>query len=262
MIRTAGAILALTYVAVLTAVLLPVQALLTATGAHGVTGIRRFWHRNVARALGLRIHVTGEVVGTKPLMLVANHVSWTDITVLGAIADVSFVAKSEMAKWPLIGWLSWMQRSVYVERDMKRKAGSQASELASRLDAGDVMVLFAEGTTADGTLMLPFKSTLFGAASRVVAERGGSVWLQPVSIAYTRLQGLPMGRQHRWVAAWIGDQDLASHARLLLGERALDVEVHFGEPVEFTPDTDRKAAARLVEARVRAMLADALREPR
>src|SRR5690606_36985320 len=180
----------------------------------------------------MRVRIHGTMSGARPLLLAANHVSWTDIMVLGAFNNLAFIAKSEMAGWPVLGSLARLQRTVFIERERRRKSGEQASEIAARLAAGDAMVLFAEGTTGDGNLLLPFKSTLFGAANIAIAEGGtDKVFIQPVAIAYTRLHGLPMGRQHRVVAAWIGDMDLVPHIGRLLAEGAVDVEVHFGEPL-------------------------------
>jgi 1-acyl-sn-glycerol-3-phosphate acyltransferase len=111
-------------------------------------------------------------------------------------------------------------------------------------------------------MMLPFKSTLFGAATMAIADGSArEVAIQPVAIAYTRLHGMPLGRRFRPLASWIGDQDLASHARGLLESGAMDVEVRFGEPVIFRAGDNRKQAARLVEERVREQFAAALREP-
>jgi 1-acyl-sn-glycerol-3-phosphate acyltransferase len=262
MIGWGRTVLALAVVAVMTAVLAPAQWFCVRTGACRGRPLLKLWHRTVARLLGFRIHVHGAVSGHRPLMLVANHVSWADIIVLAAVADVSFIAKSEMAGWPLFGWFSRMQRSVYVERDAKRKSGEQASEIATRLGQGDVMVLFAEGTTGDGTMLLPFKTTLFGAASMMLAAgTHEEMWIQPAALAYTRVQGLPMGRRHRGLVSWIGDQDLVPHLAAVLREGAIDVEVHFGEPVRFASSSSRKDVARQMEEQVRAMLEQALWNP-
>ncbi len=251
---------ALLFVAVSTLILAPLQFVLMRTGLYRGHKILRLWHKVILAALGFRVHVGGAMAEKRPLLIASNHVSWTDIMVLGSIVDVSFIAKSEMAGWPLIGWLSTLQRTVFIERERKRKSGEQASEIAARLARNDVMVLFAEGSTGDGNLLLPFKSTLFGAAAMAIAEGAVEhVFIQPVAIVYTRLHGLPMGRQHRRVAAWIGDQDLAPHIGELLAEGAIDVEVRFGEPIEFSAGTSRKAAAKLVEQRVSAMMQQALR---
>lgn len=222
----------------------------------------RLWHSMVTRLLGLRIRIVGEPARERPLLIAANHVSWTDIMVLGAVADVHFIAKAEVASWPLMGHLSRLQRTVFVERDQRRKAGEQAGAIGARLADGDPLVLFAEGTTSDGTVVLPFKSTLFAAADMALQASGGKeVAIQPVAIAYTRWHGLPMGRRLRTRAAWIGGQTLVPHLVALLREGAVDLEVHFGEPVMFRPGMSRKDTAREVEARVRAMMSRAIRQP-
>ncbi|MBA3449064.1 MAG: 1-acyl-sn-glycerol-3-phosphate acyltransferase [Pseudaminobacter sp.] len=254
---------ALLFVAVATLVLVPLQLLSMKTGLYREGIVPRLWHRAILAALGFRVHVSGVMTDKRPLLIASNHVSWTDIMVLGSIADMSFIAKSEMAGWPLIGWLALLQRTVFIERERKRKSGVQASEIAARLAAGDAMVLFAEGTTGDGNLLLPFKSTLFGAAAMAIGEGAvETVFIQPVAILYTRLHGIPMGRQHRRVASWIGDSELAPHIVELLAQGAIDVEVYFGEPVEFSAGGSRKEAARQVERRVRAMIEEARRNPR
>lgn len=262
MMAKVRAVVALAVVVLLTLLAAPLQWFCVRTGLCRGRRLLRLWHRIVTALLGLRVRVVGAMTSGRPLMIAANHVSWIDVTVLASVADVSFIAKSEMAKWPVFGWLSKMQRSVFVERDNRRKSGAQAGEIAARLAEGDVMVLFAEGTTGDGNLLLPFKSTLFGAASMMLsASHHGEMWIQPVAIAYTRVHGLPMGRQHRHLAAWIGDEDLIPHLLTVLREGAIDVEVRFGEPVPFTARSNRKAVARQVEDDVRTLMQAALADP-
>ena len=198
----------------------------------------------------------------RPLLIASNHISWTDITVLGSIADVSFIARHDVEGWPLVGFLSRLQRTIFIEREQRRKSGQQASEIAERLAMGDAMVLFPEGSTGDGNMIMPFKSALFGAASMMLAAGGEeTVWIQPVAIAYTRIYGVPMGRLHRPLAAWIGDQDLVSHVRGLLGSPAMDVELRFGQPIAFQRGTSRKETAQSMEAEVRRMMRAALAAP-
>ncbi len=246
-----------------TLLLAPLQAVALKTGWWRETLILKAWHRALLKGLGIRVHAAGALSAQRPLLVASNHLSWTDILVLGSLADVNFIAKSELAGWPLLGWLSRLQRTVFIERERKRRSGDQASEIATRLGKGDAMVLFAEGTTGDGNRLLPFKSTLFGAASMTTAEgKAEEVFIQPVAICYTRLHGVAFGRRDRHIASWIGDEDLWPHALALLRERALDVEVHFGEPVAFSNGSSRKEAARLVEKRVQAMMEIPLRDPR
>lgn len=214
--------------------------------------IPRLWHRLVLKSLGMRVKVTGGLAANRPLLVASNHVSWVDVMVIGAHADVRYVAKSDVSGWPGISRIAALNRTVFVERERRGKTGEQASEIATRLAAGEVLVLFPEGTTADGTFMLPFKTSLFGAAAPARHDNG-AVWIQPVAVAYLRRQGTAMGRKDRALASWAGGEDLLTHVLRLLRERAVDAELRFGEPVELKPGGDRKKVAREVESAVRAM---------
>lgn len=219
----------------------------------------RLFHRMVAWLFGFRVKTIGEMVTDRPLLLVSNHVSWSDIVVLSSIAEVSFIAKSEVKDWPIFGTFAVLQRTVFVERERRGKTAQQASEIATRMVSGDAMVLFPEGTTSDGNRLLPFKTALFGAAHAAIREAGADhVWVQPVSIAYTGYHGMPMGRYGRPLASWPGDVALLPHLKGILKEGALDVEVRFGEPMKIDEATNRKLIAQTMEKRVRAQLQSSL----
>jgi len=243
-----------------TLLLLPFQLL----GLRFNWKIRRFlprlWHRVACRVLGIRVRVHGVLEAKRPLLLAANHASWKDILVLGSVADVVYIAKSEVRGWPVFGILARLQATIFVEREQRQKTGEQVNEIAERLAAGEVVVLFPEGTTSDGNRLLEVKSSLFGAAASAVPHApDGIVHIQPVSIAYTGLHGMAMGRYHRPIAAWPGDIELLPHLMGILRAGAVDVDVDFGERVDYTRTSNRKAVSRTVEARIRAMLGARLR---
>lgn len=242
-----------------TLVLLPIQLAGIWLKLPVRTRLPRWWHRVACPALGIRVHVHGMPERGRPLLLASNHVSWKDIIVLGSVADVVYIAKSEVRTWPVFGWLARLQRSVFIERERKRETGRQITEVAERLAAGEIVVLFAEGTTSDGNRILEFKSSLFGAASAALPlAPDGEVFVQPVAIAYTRLHGMPMGRMHRPIAAWPGDVPLVPSLVGVLKEGAIDVDVSFGDAVRFTAESRRKDVARQTEQAVRRMLTDRL----
>ena len=244
----------------LTIALLPLHLVLLAIDHRLSRRLPRLWHRAARRILGLRIECRGAPDPKRPLMLVANHASWLDIIVLASIADVAFVAKAEVRDWPVFGWLARWQRSVFVDRSARRTTGAQIDAIAERLDRGEIVVLFAEGTTSDGNRVLAFKSALFGAARESAARsEAGSVLLQPVTIAYTGIHGLPMGRRHRTIASWPGDVELLPHLVEVLRAGAIDVVVSFGEPVPYDARADRKATTRALESAIRGELAALLR---
>ena len=194
------------------------------------------------------------------MLLISNHVSWLDITVLSAVAPVSFVAKQEVASWPFVSWLAKLQRSVFVDRNRRNEVGDKANEILSRLEAGDHVVLFAEGTSSDGNSVVPFKTPLFAAAKPTRGDPlGADLCAQTLALTYTKFYGLPLCRRGRHVVAWYGDMDMASHAWRLLGFGPLDAHIRIGPPVPLDDFPDRKALARYAEDKVRKDVSELLR---
>ncbi|MCD2180240.1 lysophospholipid acyltransferase family protein [Rhizobium sp. C1] len=221
------------------------------------------WHRIACALLGVRIHVNSEPATGRPLMIAANHSSWLDILVLSAVADVVFIAKSEVKTWPVFNTLARLQATIFIEREERRKTGDQVNEIGARLAAGEIVVLFPEGTTSDGNRLLPVKTSLFGAASAALpASPEGVVLIQPVAVAYTRAHGLPLGRFHRVLAAWPGDTELVPHLSGVLKMGSLEAEVTFCPPIPFSASSNRKAVSRLVEEEIGTALHATLRSPR
>ena len=218
----------------------------------------RLYHRGVARMMGMRITVEGRIAHQRPLLVLANHISWADIVVLSAVAPVSFIAKAEMITWPLFGWLARAQRTVFVDRADRRRASEQADRISRRLEAGCVMVLFPEGTTSDGTRVLPFNASLLGAAANVV-RRGHveAVWVQPVALSYTRLQGISLGRIGMRRVGWPGTVPLMPHLPDTIRDGALDVTVSFAPAVRFDAATRRRPVSQAAREAIRDMRAQA-----
>ena len=245
----------LTVIVLVTLVMLPLQLLSNRFGWKLSWYLPRWWHRVAVRLLGIRVIVHGKLDTHRPLMLAVNHSSWKDIVVLSSVADVVFIAKSEVKDWPVFGWLAKWQRTIFIERERRRQTGEQVTEVAKRLADGEIVVLFAEGTTSDGNRILEFKSSLFGAAASALgASPTGSVSIQPVAVAYTHAHGVPLGRYGRPLAAWPGDTELTPHLIGVLKEGAIDVQVCFGEPVVYDESSNRKRVTKDVEGQVRSML--------
>jgi lyso-ornithine lipid O-acyltransferase len=232
------------------------------TGLVGEDRMPRLWHRMILGLLAMKVHVAGAPAPDRPLLIVSNHVSWSDIMVIGSVVDVYFIARGDMARWPVMGKLAKLQRTIFVERGDRRRSGEQAGEIARRLEAGDTLVLFAEGTTGDGNTVLPFKTSLFAAAGLAAQsdeQASHAVTVQPVSVAYVRSHGIPLGRMERTRYSWIGGQSLLPHLLMLLRGGAVDVELTFGEPLTVGRTSGRKVLARQAEAAVRSMMATSVR---
>ncbi len=182
------------------------------------------FYRGVCRIVGLTIERRGEISTARPTLFACNHMSYLDILVLGASIPGSFVAKHEIRDWPFFGPMARLSRTVFVERRI-RFAADQRDQMTDRLAAGDNLILFPEGTSSDGNRVMPYKSALFS----VVESRpgGAAVTVQPVSIAYSRLGGLPMPRYMRPYLAWYGQMLLFSHLWRVLGLAPVTVVVEF-----------------------------------
>ncbi|WP_375273935.1 lysophospholipid acyltransferase family protein [Methylorubrum thiocyanatum] len=213
------------------------------------------FHRLFLRLFSVRVTQSGSPPPPgEPALVLSNHVSWLDIVALGSLRPLSFVAKSEIEGWPLIGMLAKLQRTVFIERAKRAATASVNATVGERLVSGDLIVLFAEGTTGDGLRLLPFRSSLVGAARAALsAETGGlaRIRLQPLALAYPRRNGLPVTRAERPEIAWYGDMDLAPHLALFAKRGPIDVHVNWGAPIAFEPATDRKRATAQAEAAVR-----------
>jgi len=258
--RSVRAFLVLATFFAFTVPLMPLQLLFVRTGSRFARTFPHWYHRQVCRIVGVRLNVDGEIAESQGVLIVSNHVSWLDITVLSAVAPVSFVAKQEVSTWPFVKWLAKLQRSVFVDRERRTEVGSKANEILSRLEAGDHVVLFAEGTSSDGNTVVPFRTALFAAAKPPGGEAmGANVSVQTLALTYTRLYGLPLGRRGRPQVAWYGDMDMASHAWKLLGLGPLDANIRIGPPVPLDTFPDRKALARYAEEKVRNDVVELLR---
>jgi 1-acyl-sn-glycerol-3-phosphate acyltransferase len=243
-----------------TPILISIQWLLGKLGLPGWGFISCNYYRLLARLLRLRVRVDGEPLRGKPVLFVSNHVSWLDIVAIGSIQPVAFVAKSEVRKWPLVGITAHMQRTVFVDRQRRHQTGDAVAQMVDRLAHGTPVVLFAEGTSSDGNRVLPFRSALLGAVE-MAAKHGGApgLMIQPMAIAYTATQGIPMGRQHRPLAAWYGDLDFMPHIRTLIEKTALDAVVSFGQAVPADAGLTRKAMTQALEQETRRLMSETLR---
>jgi 1-acyl-sn-glycerol-3-phosphate acyltransferase len=235
-----------------TVVLLPVQVLAVNIPGRLKKRLPRFYHRSLWGPIGLDVRVRGTANPAEPTLFVANHTSYLDITVLGGLIEGCFVAKREVAGWPLFGLLAKLQRTAFIDR-RRGAAANERDNIARRLAEGDNLILFPEGTSDDGNRVLAFKSALFAAV-----DGRADLPVQPVSIAYTRLDGMPLGRALRPFVAWYGDMDLAPHLFTLLGLGRTTVDVVFHPPIAAAAFASRKELARHCHEAVAGGVAGAL----
>ncbi|HUB44432.1 MAG TPA: lysophospholipid acyltransferase family protein [Acetobacteraceae bacterium] len=202
---------------------------------------RSYWAL-FSRLMGVHVRVIGTPAAPRPgrpVVFVSNHSSWVDVPVVGGVLDGCFVAKGEVARWPLINLIAWLGRTVFVTR-RRGTAARERDAMRARLRSGDNLILFPEGTSSDGSRVLPFRSSFFAVAE---VNGGQAPLIQPVSVVYDRLGGLPTGRTWRPVFAWYGDMDIASHFLRLAQHSGLRVTVLLHAPLDPARYPDRKVLA-------------------
>ncbi len=223
----------------------PFQGLLARRASLAAGRIPSFFCRSLLRLLKVRLAVEGRRAEGGAVLLAANHVSWIDVLALGAIEPFCFLAKSEIASWPILSAFARVQGTVFVDRERRRLLPKVNAEIATRLLAGRPVLLFPEGTTVGPPEPAHFLTSHFAAARDALRLAPTcAVAVQPVAIAYSSP-----------AAAWIGDDDLLSHLWRTLRGPPLRCAVTFGAPLPFGAGTDRKAIGRQARAVVVAMLA-------
>ncbi|WP_084440751.1 lysophospholipid acyltransferase family protein [Acetobacter nitrogenifigens] len=244
--------------------------LLPVPGTAKIRWTRVIW-RGLCILLSLDINVIGRRAGTvggararargdRPVIYVANHSTWLDVPVLGALLPSVFVAKGDIENWPIMGTISHIGRTIFVSRQ-RNTTGRERDEMVSRLAGGDNLILFPEGTSSDGSRVLPFMSAFFAIAkpprlsakARAALEGddaaqaefppGMTPLIQPVSVVFDRLDGMPIGRAKRNVFAWYGDMDLGPHVWQLVHWRSMRASVLLHEPLDPEDFPSRKALA-------------------
>ncbi|KXV59120.1 acyl-phosphate glycerol 3-phosphate acyltransferase [Acetobacter senegalensis] len=220
----------------------------------------------LCKLLGVRIRVVGKRAGTvgglrarkrgeRPVIYISNHSSWLDVPILGTILPSVFVAKGDIENWPIMGLVSKIGRTIFVSRQ-RSTTGRERDQMIRRMVDGDNLVLFPEGTSSDGSRVLPFMSAFFAIAKLpklrdgmdksllpITYEPGMTPIIQPVSVVYDRLEGLPVQRLRRPVFAWYGDMDLGPHLWQMVQWKSLQASVILHEPLDPELFPSRKALA-------------------
>ncbi|PCI62736.1 MAG: 1-acyl-sn-glycerol-3-phosphate acyltransferase [Kordiimonadales bacterium] len=206
------------------------------------------WHRTMCRILGIEVRIIGEVATGGPILFAANHTGWLDIIVLGGrLKNASFVAKSEMASWGFVATMCRMHKTVFINRSRRTDSKRQAERLSSRVQSGDSLILFPEGTSTHGVHVSPFKSSLFSVAERADEASDHSLRIQPVTVAYSEINGMPVLRSQKPLIAWLGDVELFDHLRQFMALSSTVVTLEFHEPLSLAEVGTRKELAKRCE---------------
>lgn len=215
----------------------------------------RFYLSSWRRCIGHQLVIKGELSKDKPTLFVSNHSSYIDILVLGTFLPARFVAKKEVAQWPIMGWLATKQGTLYIDRH--RNAILEGTDkLKEYIDKGENLILFPEGTTSDGCRVLSFGSSFFD-----IAIKEDTV-VQPITITYAGWDSLPMPRSMRKLCGWFSpDIDLLSHLWSIAQWGTIQVIVELHPFLQARTFSSRKALAQASFEAVQNGLINAFRRP-
>lgn len=238
--------------AVMTALLLACFLVAYPLGDRARSLLKRGWSCGTLFILGIRVTRIGEACRSHPTLLVSNHVSYLDIPCIAACTDTLFIAKSEVADWPLFGLLARLTQTLFIKRHW-RQAKIQRDQIARVLETGDRILLFGEGTSSDGLDILPVKTSLLSVAEPGITHR--TIAVQTITLRYARLRnGEPIDARNAELYAWWGDMELVGHLWRVMTLPGAEIEVIFGSPELSTNIDSRKVLGRHLRTELRQTL--------
>ncbi len=199
--------------------------------------VTKLWHKGCLAIFGIKLKLIGDISQQKPMLYVANHVSYLDINILGSLLNASFVSKAEVRQWPLFGWLSTLQNTVFINR-RSREIKVQLKELSERVANNENLIIFPEGTSTDGKSVQPFKSSLFA-----ICDLHPELSVQSIGIKYLGKKGQLLTDQERNQYAFYADFPFGAHFWGMLKGRGLFVEVSFSWVLTTATFANRKELA-------------------
>lgn len=196
------------------------------------------WAQSICKAINIKVHVNGNIPNlTTGTLVVSNHLGYTDILVCGSVFRLAFAPKKEMKNWPFIGWLTSLNRPVWIDRKNQLATAKTLDEMAVVLQSKVNLIVYPEGTTTDGSNgLLPFKSTAFAAAVQCHCP------IQPILITYS------YSPREMGPVAWYGDEPLLSHIWRLLNLKEIHAQVYIMPIVTPVENESRKDLAQRVYA--------------
>jgi lyso-ornithine lipid O-acyltransferase len=210
------------------------------------------WARACLRILGLKIDVRGRHIGpplhgdlhSNRLLFVSNHQSYLDVVIIASVFPTLFVAKTEVSRWPLFGWLSKLGGTIFVNREDARSGVGAAYRVSRALRDGVNVQVFPEATTGDGSTVLPFNGLFFASAVRSQAS------VAPLTIKFQSVNGRPMDRESLDMVCWYGEMDFARHFWNLLNIESAEVSLMINEPIKPARAQRAKVLAQMARERI------------
>lgn len=219
----------------------PLQwTILRFTQGPGAYTLPYFWHNRICRLFGLKVIIAGTPMHDRQTLFVCNHVSYLDIPVMASVLKASFVAKKDVAGWPVFGTLARLQQTAFISRS-RGDAQKEKNALSNMLDAGKSIILFPEGTSTDGRDVVPFKSSLF---SMTLEDGRTGMMIQPVTLVVDSVDGRsPDDQAVRDLYAWHGDMTMPPHLKGFTACKGAVIRLVFHDPIDPASYAERKTLA-------------------
>lgn len=215
--------------------------------------IQRFFCRTICRVIGMEVAAQGALAGAPGRLIVANHVSWTDILAIASLHPCVFLAKAEVAEWPVLGFLARLQGTIFVDRGRRGAIPAVNAALARRLREGRDVVVFAEGTSSDGAKVLKFNASHFAMLHELALETGApAVAASPVAFAYGPRR--TAAKAEPFDVGWYGDMSFLPHLWALMRKGGARCQVLFGDSLVPSAFPDRKSLAQAAQQSVEDLL--------
>lgn len=200
--------------------------------------IPSIWHRAVCKIMRISVICEGRPSKSSPTFFTSNHISYLDIPVLGQLKPAYFIAKTDVAQWPFFGWLTKLQKTVFIKRE---KTGLQdaGEKIMAHLNQRRSLVVFPEGTSGNGECVLPFKSSLFNYLLHPDLKL--NVTIQPVTIKIVEINGVTAPAQSdRDLYAWYGEMELPPHLWNFACAKGAVLKVIYHDPFHIGQSDNRK----------------------
>ena len=234
-------ILILIFLLLIIAISIPTQILCNIVGFRFKKIYPLYFYQMVKIVLGININFDKAKINSrnKGVLYIANHVSWFDIICLGTLLNARFIAKKEVAKMGIFGFLASLSNTFFIDNENKNKIIEYNHLIRNKLKGGENFIIFPEGTTSDGNGILNFKSSMLECAF----DDSKQINIQPISICYSKLNNIPMGIYLRRNIAWVGDTSMVAAMANFLRSGRITVDVIFHELMSINNFKNRKELA-------------------
>ncbi len=225
--------------------IIPLQLLIMAIGKGPSAYILpQLWHKTLCFIFGIKIKYIGKPYTEEQTIFVSNHMSYLDIMVLGTALRASFVAKKDVASWPVFGFLSRLQQTAFISRSHV-DARKEKYALDTMITDGKSLIIFPEGTSTDGREVIPFKSSLFSIALR---KKQNNIKIQPITLVIHKVDKHEVITQDDYdLYAWHINMTtpLSEHLWHFARSKGAEIHIHFHTPVDSNGYSDRKILAKV-----------------